>query len=507
MNKYLIDSGFSEEDLPQLADQGISQKILEDQLRFINRTSPGLKINRPASANDGVVQLQLSDLDHFEQSYNSNIEGLQLYKFVPASGAASRMFKDLIAYLSDLRIPDVQVEPIIQNLEKFAFYQTLGDRLKLAGHELDLLIERKKYRTILRFLLTEAGLNYQNLPKALLEFHKYQEGSRTAFEEHLIEGFLYANSNELVKLHFTVSEKYQKAFQQLLDQVQPSYQEKLNVTYQVSFSVQRKKTDTIAVDAHNHIFRKENGQLLFRPGGHGSLLMNLNEIEADLIFIKNIDNVAPDYLKPPMVRYKKAITGIILKAQKRIFGYLRKLSATAESNLSLEEEIRSYLSALGFILGEHYQEYDDSKKFKTLFDILNRPLRVCSVIRTSKTTGGGPYWFSSANGDLTLQILENAQLTGDNINTQSSYAHITDLVCAVRNYQGKKFDLEKFTDPETAFVTNKSYLGQKIKALEHPGLWNGSMAHWNTILIEIPENIFHPVKSILDLLHNDHQPG
>ena len=467
-------------------------------------------IDRPARPGDGVLQLTESELDRFEEAYSRLIEGLDLCKFVPASGAASRMFRDLLSFLNQPNAEDFQVREFFSNLHKCAFYQRMCRIVEESGSSISSMIEEHKYRALLNILLTTAGMNYQALPKALLKFHQYPDGNRTALEEHLVEAALYARTGDQARIHFTVATYHEKPIRNFLTADLLHYQRMFEIKYQTSVSLQHPSTNTIAVDKSNLPFRDDNGQILVRPGGHGSLLQNLNSITADVLFIKNVDNVAPDALKPPMVRYKKALVGTLLENQARIFGYLNQIDALRTPSDLLEEEIISFLkNSLGRLSGGNYKDLVLEKRMKYLYNNLNRPLRVCSVIRTKKVTGGGPDVVVSENGDQSLQIVEHAQLNylDDRQSVAvSGYAHITDLVCGVRNYQGEKFDLKKYVDPETGFITEKSYQGKKIKALEHPGLWNGSMAHWNTILVEVPESIFHPVKSIWDLLTSDHQP-
>jgi len=507
--KYLNNIGLNSNDINQLEDQGISLKSLNMQVDSFRNGIPSLLIDRPASPGDGIRQLAASELDRFEKAYTGSIAGLDLCKFVPASGAASRMFKDLLSFLNQPDVREVQVEKFFIDLHKFAFYKQLCKRVEESGDSVTSMTKNRKYRELLDILLTASGMNYQDLPKALLKFHQYPNGSRTALEEHLVEAALYARSRGRARIHFTTSTFHYKPIKDFLDQVIPKYQRRFELKYQISLSVQHPSTDTIAVYPNNLPFRDNKGKVLVRPGGHGALLQNLNNVTADVIFIKNIDNVAPDNLKPLMVRYKKALVGVLLENQARIFKYLNQMDSLSLPSNLIAVEISDYLkNSLGRLLGDDYDNLVLEERMKYLHDSLNRPLRVCSVIRTEKVTGGGPYWVSSPNGDQSLQIIENAQLdSSDNLQsaTVSQYAHITDLVCAVKNYKGEKFDLQKYIDPDTGFITEKNYLGERIRVLEHPGLWNGSMAHWNTILVEVPNAIFHPVKSIWDLLTSDHQ--
>lgn len=508
-NKYLIDCGLNKYDINILKEQGISQECLKTQLYSFRNGTPPLLIDRPALPEDGIQQLTESELDQFEKAYSGSIDGLDLCKFVPASGAASRMFKDLLSFLNQPDVKEVQVEKFFIDLHKFAFYKQLCERVEKSGDSVTSMIKDRKYRELLDILLTASGMNYQDLPKALLKFHQYPDGSRTALEEHLVEAALYAQSRGRARIHFTTSTFHHKHIKDFLDQVIPKYQRRFELKYQISLSVQHPSTDTIAVHPNNLPFRDDKGKVLVRPGGHGALLQNLNKVSADILFIKNIDNVAPDGLKPLMVRYKKALVGVLLENQARIFKYLNQMDSLSLPSDLIAVEINDYLkNSLGRLHGDDYDNLVLEERMKYLHNCLNRPLRVCSVIRTEKVTGGGPYWVLSPTGDQSLQIIEHSQLDcSDNRQSiaVSQYAHITDLVCAVKNYKGEKFDLQKYIDPDTGIITEKNYLGEQIRVLEHPGLWNGSMAHWNTILVEVPKAIFHPVKSIRDLLTSDHQ--
>lgn len=509
IDKYLNDCGLYMYDVYQLEEQGISRDSLHTQMECFRKGFSPLLIDRPARTGDGIRQLTASELDRFEKAYSGSIDGLDLCKFVPASGAASRMFKDLLSFLNQPDAKDVRVEKFFINLHKFAFYKQLCARVEESGDSVTSMIKDRKYRELLDILLTASGMNYQDLPKALLKFHQYPDGSRTALEEHLVEAALYAQSRGRARIHFTTSTFHYKPIKDFLDQVIPKYQRRFKLKYQISLSVQHPSTDTIAVHPNNLPFRDNKGKVLVRPGGHGALLQNLNKESADILFIKNIDNVAPDGLKPLMVRYKKALVGVLLENQARIFKYLNQMDSLSLPSDPIVVEINDYLkNSLGRLHDDDYDNLVLEERMKYFHNTLNRPLRVCSVIRTEKVTGGGPYWVSSPTGDQSLQIIENAQLdSSDNLQSVSvsQYAHITDLVCAVKNYKGEKFDLQKYIDPDTGFITEKNYLGERIRVLEHPGLWNGSMAHWNTILVEVPNAIFHPVKSIWDLLTSDHQ--
>jgi hypothetical protein len=392
------------------------------------------------------------------------------------------------------------------NKEKFAFFRDLDKALKLGK-------EKDNCYNWIDFLLNEKGLNYGSLPKGLLKFHTYPDRERTPFEEHLAEGAHYSKDrNNLVRIHYTVSPEHLQKFEELLMEIKAYYEKMLNVTFDVSFSIQKPSTDTIAVDLENEPFRETDGSLLFRPGGHGALIENLNDLEADLLFIKNIDNVVPDHLKQITVDYKKALAGLLLKYQEIIFHYQKLLNerhpAGIESGL-LAEAANFLENTLN--IKPPYNHYYTAREelIHYLKEKFNRPFRVCGMVKNEGEPGGGPFLARNPDGTVSLQIVESSQIDPENIQQQKIRKHAThfnpvDLVCAVRNYRGEKYDLTAFTDPATGFISKKSKDGRGLKAQELPGLWNGSMSNWNTLFIEVPAETFHPVKTVNDLLREQH---
>jgi len=493
----MTDLGFSEEDLSQIKEHGLSPEEFGKQLDRFKTGFPVMPIKRPALLDDGVRRL--SDSDVLEEYYQGALStDLDITKFVPASGAASRMFKNLLAYLNGDEAHLPEVRRFCEHLENFAFYPILLSEYP----DLPQMVEEERYRIVLGKLLLDQGLNYSCLPKALLPFFSYPEGFRTAFEEHLEEAVAYIAIQAKAEVHFTVAAEHLELFKSELKSIRRKKKNRSWTGFDISFSTQDESTDTVAVSLDNQSFRQLSGDLLFRPGGHGALLKNLNAINADLIFIKNVDNVLPDKQKPLMIRYKKAIGGLALKEQSRVFDYILQLEQNPTELLA--SEIFQYLKSVGIEPAPNKQRLALNDRCVYLLQMLDRPLRVCSVIRPDEPTGGGPFWVANDDGDLRLQIVENAQLDATHaaLAARSQFAHITDMVCAVRNYRGEKFDLFDFVDPETGFITEKSYQGQAIKALEHPGLWNGGMAGWNTMLVEIQKEIFRPVKEIWDLFES-----
>ncbi len=489
---------FLEEDFSQINELGIDLETVYQQINDFKEGFPFMQLQKAATSNDGVMKLTDDRLESFTALYEKKVSKLVPLKFVPASGAATRMFKSLFSLLEEGK-SDKSTDQFFDKLEDFAFAEDLKK----------VLPENADNQTIVDYYLTRKGLDYGSLPKGLLKFHKYENESRTALEEHLVEGANYANNEGNVKLHFTVSPEHLSRFLKLLNKAVPVYEEKYNVKFDISFSEQRRSTDTIAVNLDNTPFREKDGSLLFRPAGHGALLANLNDITADIIFIKNIDNVVPDRIKQPTIAYKKALAGVLLKYQDRIFDYQYQLKEWASEPLLMElshffERELCVLPPVGFMGMNHNEKVMYYQKK------LNRPLRVCGVVPNTGEPGGGPFWCKNADESTSLQIVESAQVDMNDeaqkaIFNESTHFNPVDLICSMKNYRNKKFDLMEFRDPKTGFVTQKSKDGQDLKAQELPGLWNGSMANWNTIFVEVPLITFNPVKTVNDLLREEHQ--
>ena len=473
---------------------------------------PFLAITAPAIPGDGIKVLDSNELEHYTTTYPKQAASIEVVKFVPASGAASRMFKDLFAFMEgdgDLS-QSAFVQKFMNNIKKFAFYDDLNEVLKSQNSSINHALDTKDYKSILAALLLDEGLGYGNLPKGLLRFHSYPDKRRTPAHEHLIEGLQYAlGLGNKVKIHFTVSPEHQTKFKSEIDAIVPSLSESAGVEFEISYSTQKKTTDTIAVDASNNPFLEEDGSILFRPAGHGALLDNLNDIEADLIFIKNIDNVVPDRLKDETKNYKMAIGGLLLEIQAKVFTALRKLEESF-SKEALAEAKSVFTTELGAKLPDNFDSNTGEYQGGYLKAKLNRPIRVCGMVKNTGEPGGGPFWIKEADGSQSLQILETAQI---DLNDPESQAYMNaathfnpvDLVCGTRNYKGESFDLMEYRDMKTGFITEKSKSGRELKALELPGLWNGAMAGWNTIFVEVPLITFNPVKTVNDLLREEHQ--
>lgn len=452
-------NNFTSQDLEQLQAHGISVEKAEAQLECFKNGFPQLDIVAPASTKKGILAPKRAEQEDYIAAWQQYLaEGHKILKFVPASGAASRMFKNLFQYLEDgIETPFIQ--NFLAHKDEFAFGP------QLAG---------KEGREAVRYLLQD--MKYGDLPKGLLLFHKYRDGARTPALEHLVEGALYCaapakeGEKPTVYLHFTVSHDHMPLFRQHIADNLKKFEEKYNVKYDVTFSEQMPSTDTLAANPDGTPFRTKDGKLLFRPGGHGALIENLNQQDADIVFIKNIDNVVPDRLKKDTIRYKQILAGVLVTEQKRVFEALK--------NPNLSEEERA---------------------------MLNRPIRVCGVVKNTGEPGGGPFLVREADGSISCQILESTQISDPELMKQSTHFNPVDLVCAIRDYEGKPFDLPKYVDPQTGFISNKSKDGKELLALELPGLWNGAMSRWNTIFVEVPVSTFNPVKTVNDLLREQHQ--
>lgn len=503
----------SERDLKQIADKGISEKQIENQLNEFKTGFPFLRLEAAASVEHGIVATTEESRAKFEKSWEQyKAAGKKVVKFVPASGAASRMFKDMFAFVdAEYDKPTTDFEKkYFDNIEKFAFYGELNDVcLKNEGKDIPTLLAEGNYKAVAAEMLKAEGLNYGQLPKGMLLFHKYAEGPRTPMEEHLVEAALYAASNGEANIHFTVSHEHMPFFQKKVADKADFYAKKYGVEYDISFSEQKPSTDTIAANPDNTPFRNADGSLLFRPGGHGALIENLNEIDADVIFIKNIDNVVPDRLKGETVTYKQVIAGVLVTLQQKAFEYLRLLDAGTYNHEKLEEIIRFVQQDLCCRKAD-IKNLEDADLVIYLREKLNRPMRVCGVVKNVGEPGGGPFLTYNQDGTVSLQILESSQIDKNNAEymemfTKGTHFNPVDLVCAVKDYKGQPFNLPDFVDRTTGFISSKSKNGKELKALELPGLWNGAMSNWNTVFVEVPLATFNPVKTVNDLLREQHQ--
>ena len=503
----------SQQDLKQIAEKGITEQQINVQLEEFKTGFPFLKLEAAAAIGKGIVAPDPQEKEKMIEAWNEyKAAGNKIVKFVPASGAASRMFKNMFAFLTaDYDVPTTDFEKTyFDNIEKFAFYNALNEKcVENCGADIKALIAKGDYKAVVANMLNADGLNYGQLPKGLLLFHNYAEGPRTPMEEHLVEGALYAASNGEANVHFTVSHEHMALFEKKVEEKKDGYAQKYGIKYNISFSEQKPSTDTVAANPDNTPFRTEDGKLLFRPGGHGALIENLNEIDADVIFIKNIDNVVPDRLKQETVDYKQVIAGVLVTLQKKAFDYLKVLDTGNYDHEQLEEMIRFVQRDLCCRKSD-IKLLEDAELVIYLRNKLNRPMRVCGVVKNVGEPGGGPFLTYNQDGTVSLQILESSQIDKSNAEYQKMFTEGThfnpvDLVCAVKDYKGQPFDLPKFVDKTTGFISSKSKNGKELKALELPGLWNGAMSDWNTIFVEVPLGTFNPVKTVNDLLREQHQ--
>ncbi len=502
----------NEKDLELIGKMGISAQDIEGQIERFQKGFPFLKINAVATTGNGIVALNDEEARNCVQAWDS-FDGT-IEKFVPASGAASRMFKNLFAFVSSGRnLPETDFEQqFFAGIENFAFYPTLNRTcVKLYGSDIHTLVQNERHVDVVKALLNAEGMNYGTLPKALLQFHKIAQGVvHTPLEEHLEEGAQYAaDCDGNVNLHFTVSPEHKREFEKLLAARLPIMEAVWAVKYNVTMSEQKASTNTIAVNTDNTPYRDENGELLFRPAGHGALIENLNERDADVIFVKNIDNVVPSKLRNVTTRYKRVLAGYLVTVQKKVADYLNVLDSK-ELTQEILKEMLAFVEKVLFTKCDKTAEMDDDALASYLRGKLNRPIRVCGMVRNEGEPGGGPYLAYNEDGSCSPQILEAAQIDendADAVALMKSGTHFNpvDLVCYIKDYKGVKFNLKDFVDYNTGLISLKSKGGVEIKALELPGLWNGSMSDWNTIFIEVPAETFNPVKTVNDLLRKQHQ--
>lgn len=479
---------FTQNDITQITNRKMDINTVLSQIERFETGFPYADIIRPATIDDGIQSPDTEMRKKYCEIYDNYRHTHKIVKFVPASGAATRMFKDLFTFLSTGTINDT-TRLVLDNLNQFAFYNELRKVLpnNATPHE------------IISYIVNDIGLNYGQLPKALIPFHTYSDTYRTAMEEHLTEGAQYAHGADGVNIHFTVSPEHIHGFETLLNQVIEKYEQKFSVKYNIEMSQQNSATDTIAVNMDNTPLRNSNDELVFRPAGHGALIENLNTIDADIIFIKNIDNVCVDSLRNNTIEYKKILAGILIDLQQRAFDYINALRNDANPTTCAR--------AIEFITHDLCVQLPDKNiDADKCIQILDRPIRVCGVVKNTGAPGGGPFWTRDTNGNITLQIIESSQIAPDarDIMNASSHFNPVDLVCGTRTSDGKKFNLMEFIDEDTGFISEKSYGATCIRAMERPGLWNGAMARWNTIFVQVPLSTFTPVKVISDLLTDAH---
>ncbi len=514
--------GFSSHDFVQIYKQSISIESIKNQLQIFRNGIPKTILEKPATLNDGIVVLSHNQFEEFAMCFDSKKENLKLEKFVPASGAASRMFKFLSEFLNDFSLENETINGYINRknatdltiflagMEKFPFFNDVDIQLRTKYSDFNSWTRDKKNYHFIRYLLDSNSLDFANKPKAILPFHKYLSHIATPIEEHLIESAFYATSQNISNLHFTVSENHQHSFESILNEITPKIESKANTKININFSYQNKRTDTIAVDLNNKPFRDGAGKLVFRPGGHGALIDNLNNLDADIVFVKNIDNVIQNHIEL-ITMYKKALAGILLELQNQIFAYLIQIEDNKIKEFDIEKIIVFASRKLNIEIIDDFDKYTFENKIIYIIQILNRPIRVCGMVKNEGESGGGPFWIRGTKGKISLQIVEASQVDLLDKNQQSILKNAThfnpvDLVCGLKDYSGSKFDLSKFVNHNRGFVVEKNKNGKDLKAYELPGLWNGAMAKWISIFVEVPLITFNPVKTVNDLLKPSYQP-
>ena len=500
----------NKEDLIQIAERNITEEQVNQQVAQLKRGTAFVKLMRPATIGDGILRMAPERVGAMTQAFEEDKEYYQFTKFVPASGAASRMFKDLFAFIENGAATKF-TEIFFAHIHCFAFAKDLEQACqKLYGADIDALKQQNRLVDIVKALLLEDGLAYGKLPKALLKFHHYEGFDRLALEEHLVEAARYATDTQTVaRLHFTVSTEHEKPFLEAINKIKKEYEHQYGVHYEITYSFQKPSTDTVAIDANGELFREKDGKLLFRPGGHGALIENLNDLQQEIVFIKNIDNIVPESKAETTITYKKVLAGLLLRLQQQTFDYLNMLDGGNVTEEELNTMIAFAKEQLMIDIPDFVERYDRYEKTDFLYECFNRPMRVCGMVKNEGEPGGGPFWVKNNDDEISLQIIESSQIDHNKEDQEtifkgSTHFNPVDLVCGCWNYKGEAFNLTDYVDPNTGFVSSKSKDGRELKALELPGLWNGAMADWITVFVGVPIETFNPVKTVNDLLKPMH---
>lgn len=514
--------GFSSADFVQIYEHGIPFEKIQKQLSIFKNGINKSHLISPATVTNGILSLSEADFEMKAAFFDANKSKLKLKKFVPASGAASRMFKFLSAFLNDFNIEkesinayinrkkESQLSLFIVGMDKFPFFEALYCKLKETYPDFDSLSGDYKNYYFIKMLLASDYFDFANKPKAVLPFHQYKTHIANPIEEHLHECAYYASSNSVSNLHFTVSENHQNQFEGCVAAVKVKFEQESGTKIDISYSYQNKSTDSITVDLDNKPVRSEDGRLTFRPGGHGALIDNLNNLDADVIFIKNIDNVIQNHIEK-IALYKKALAGILVELQNKVFGYLNDIESQEMSEEKITEAVLFLKQKLNVTLGNDFEKQALPDKIDIIKQALNRPIRICGMVKNEGEPGGGPFWVQNEKGIISLQIVETSQVDLNDkdqaaILTNATHFNPVDLVCATKNYKNEKFDLNLFVDHNTGFIVEKSSGKNIVKGYELPGLWNGAMANWLTVFVAVPIITFNPVKTVNDLLKPAHQP-
>ncbi|MDR1414629.1 MAG: DUF4301 family protein [Odoribacteraceae bacterium] len=512
---------YDKSDLKLFKRLGVKPDQVDGQLQRFRDGCGHVELHDAAAPGNGIRTLAPDEADNYAALHEARKATVPMTKMVPASGSATRMFKTLNTFMTTYTASDEEylrlrqerepgtVSAFFDKIKEYPFFRQLREVIYADHLDVDKLLHKNQFIEILEYLLTPKGLNYNATPKGLICFHLYQEHARTAFEEHLVEGALYCHNGKTANLHFTVAAEHADKFKALLKSVRARYQRETGIQFKVSFSVQRSDTDTVSVTPDGNLLRDERGAIVFRPGGHGALIHNLNELKEEVVFIKNIDNVTPDRNKAATVRYKRALGGILLETRERIFHHARLLEKREPSAAVLDEIEEFIRRHLGYRPGEEAARAGKRERVKLLKQLLDRPLRVCGMVKNEGEPGGGPFWVGSPADGYRLMIVESAQVDLKNraqrgIFERSTHFNPVDIVCSTYNHKGKKYNLLDFVDDRQAFITTKSFNGREILVQELPGLWNGAMANWNTIFVEVPLETFTPVKTVFDLLRVEH---
>ena len=513
---------YKRRDIKQFKRLGVRPEQIDKQLDNLERGFDFINLQQAATVGNGIARVTEAEENFFISLFEEKKKSLSMVKMVPASGSATRMFRVLNTFMSTYTGSDEEylklkqdkepgtIHSFFEKIKEYPFYAHLREVLYRDYLDIDKLLRKNQFLEILNYLLTDKGLNYNLTPKGLIDFHLYQDHTRTAFEEHLVEGALYCNNGKTAHLHFTVPEEYMENFNTLLQKVIKNYEKTLKIKFKVSFSIQKHSTDMVCLDTRGNLLRDKEENIVFRPGGHGALIHNLNDLKEEIIFVKNIDNVTPDRYKAETVKYKQILGGILLDTRDKIFSYLHLLDKRGTTHEQLNEIEAFIYQKLGYKPQEGLTHQDLKERVSYLKNLLNRPLRVCGMVKNEGEPGGGPFWVGSPETGSRLMIIE-----GDQVNpadkeqrkrfNQSTHFNPVDIVCSVYNYKGKKFNLDEYVNDSQGFITTKSYLGQEVRVQELPGLWNGAMANWNTLFVEVPLSTFTPVKTVFDLLRFEHR--
>jgi hypothetical protein len=513
---------FSEIDVLQIEEKGLSTQEVERQIQIFERGNIKVDIQQAATVGNGIFAYSIEEQKKFIQTFEDHKDQLSLLKFVPASGAATRMFKAFHNFANEFdpeqqslreyldRKGNKSLQLFFEKLEKLPFYIDALKKAKKNNSDFSDKSNNEKQLILVKTMLYENGLGLSDLPKGLVPFHSYPDYTASAFEEHLYSAAKYLSTNGMTRLHFTVAQgdkdKFEKEFENIKERVKAA----THTEFEISYSYQDPKTDTIAVDKDNKPFRDEDNRIFFRPGGHGALIENLNKQKADLIFIKNIDNVVVATNLPKVVEMKKMLGGKLITLQNQVFEYMQNLDGGNNSEAKLDE-IASFIENELFVkVTSAFRKFTGEEKMQYLCKKLDRPLRVCGMVKNQGEPGGGPFLVQNEQGEISLQIIEGAQIDKSNseqlkILNNSTHFNPVDIACSLKNHKGESFDLHSYVDDHMSFIADKTKDGKPLKALERPGLWNGGMAYWNTVFVEVPVETFNPVKTVSDLLKPSHQ--